>query len=173
MPEFPRINVSEFNQLLQGIKAGSQQAFGEFYQKYAQRIVNIAYAYVGKIGLAEDVLDEIMLKIVKLAKKGKYIQKPEGWLITLVKNFCLNIIKKHRRMIFCSEIHVDDNFELAESEMMFYDGLKHIDEKERLVVVLKISFGYTIKEIANELKMSESSIEKIFSKAKEKIIEKF
>ena len=68
---------------------------------------------------------------------------------------------------------VDDNFELAEAEVMFYDSLKHLDEKERLVVVLKISFGYTIKEIANELKMSESSIEKIFSKAKEKIIEKF
>ena len=173
MPEFPRINVSEFNQLLQGIKADSQQAFGEFYQKYAQRIVNIAYAYVGKIGLAEDVLDEIMLKIVKLAKKGKYIEKPEAWLVTLVKNYCLNILKKAKKQVLCSDIHIQDDFELAESESMFKDYLECLDEKEKLVIVLKVSFGYTIKEIANELKMSESSIEKIFFKAKEKIFEKF
>ena len=170
MPEFPPVSVFEFNELLKGIKKDNQQAFEKFYIKYAERISFTAYAYVGKLGLAEDVLSDIMVKIVKLAKKGKYIQKPEAWLVTVIKNHCYNLIKKHQKMVLCPDVHVQDSFELAESEMIFYDYLQSLDDKERIVIIFKISFGYTFKEIAKELKMSESSIEKIFSKAKEKII---
>lgn len=173
MPDFSSINVFEFNELLMGIKQDSKRAFELLYIKYAERIYYAAYAYVGKLGLAEDVVNEIMLKIIKLSKKSKYINNPGAWLFAITKNYCLNLLKKNKKLILCSDIYIQDNFDIAESESMFKDHLECLDEKEKLVIVLKISFGYTIKEIANELKMSESSIEKIFFKVKEKLIEKF
>ena len=171
MPEYPMINVSEFNNLLEGIKNGSQSAFEKFYVKYAHMIFNVAFGYVGKMGLAEDVLNDVMLKICTNISKIKYIKSPSKWLITVVKNHCLNIINNQKRLVLSPDIFNGDNFFMAESEVMFFDLLGSLTERERMIVILKITFGFTFKEIADIMDITDSNAEKIFYRIKTKIKE--
>lgn len=170
MSKYPLIDVIEFNTLLKGIRKDDVYSFECFYLKYAQIIFNTAFGYVGKLGLAEDVLNEVMLKIVKLAKmRRRKIKNPMALLHTITKNYCLNLLRENKKYTLSDKIYLEDNFNKEESEMMFYDYLKVLSERDRMVVILKIVYGYTFKEIAEILKISDSNAEKIFYRAKEKI----
>ena len=169
MAEYPVIDVVEFNTLLKGIRMGNAYSFECFYIKYGQMIFNTAFGYVGKIGLAEDVLNEVMLKILKIAKRYRKVKNPRALLYTITKNYCLNLIRENKKYTLSDNIYPEDSFNREESEMMFYDYVGTLPERDRVVIILKIVYGYTFKEIAEILKISDSNAEKIFYRAKEKI----
>ena len=169
MSKYPLIDVIEFNALLKGIRHDDAYSFECFYLKYAQIIFNTAFGYVGKLGLAEDVLNEVMLKIVRIAKRYRKIKNPMALLHTITKNYCLNLIRENKKYTLSDNVYIEDSFNKEESEMMFYDYVGILPERDRMVIILKIVYGYTFKEIAKILKISDSNAEKIFYRAKEKI----
>ena len=169
MAEHMVIDIIEFNTLLKGIRMGDVYSFECFYIKYGQIIFNTAFGYVGKIGLAEDVLNEVMLKILKVANRHREIENPRSFLYTITKNYCLNLIRENKKYTLSDNIYPEDSFNREESEMMFYDYVGTLPERDRMVIILKIVYGYTFKEIAEMLKISDSNAEKIFYRAKEKI----
>ena len=169
MAEHMVIDIIEFNTLLKGIRMGDVYSFECFYIKYGQIIFNTAFGYVGKIGLAEDVLNEVMLKILKVANRHREIENPRSFLYTITKTYCLNIIRENKKYTLLDKIYVQDNFNKEESEIMFYDYLCDLKERERMVIILKIVYGYTFKEIAKILKISDANAEQIFYRSKEKI----
>ena len=53
------------DQLIQACLAGDQQAWDAIVHKYWRRVFNVAYKFVGKHDEAEDLSQEIFLKVYK------------------------------------------------------------------------------------------------------------
>lgn len=166
----------EQNQLKQLLKQ-NQIIQRDVYYAHCDRLMSVVMRYVKQTSDAEEVLQDAFYNIFKKikqfdSKKGSF----ESWSYKIAINQSLMFLRKKNKLNI-----VDDDMSRVESkisndgleELHFEDLLKKIDlldEKYRTILTLKLIEGYEYKEISNLLKIQESSIRKIFSRARHKLI---
>jgi RNA polymerase sigma-70 factor (ECF subfamily) len=74
--------------LLEGVRRRDPKALGEFFEAHFDRLNNVAYHLVGDRARAEDVLQEVFLKVHRAANQLDPKRDPRPWLATLTRNAC-------------------------------------------------------------------------------------
>ena len=120
----------------------------------------------------EDIVQETYVRICQIEQKEK-IQQPRSFLLKMARNLALDHVKKAEvRLVDSSENFYD--FELFpdagdeiyqqvannEEFAQYCEAIRHLPLQCRKVFVLKKIYGYSQKEIAQQLELSESTIEK-------------
>ena len=165
------MEVKELNQIIARIKNQEITALEDFYINYANVICSIAYLFVDNISTTEDILNDILIHVWNKAATIPYINNPRAWLYTVVKNHCLNINKKEKRMQATEDLCIaTDTFTITESNIQFYQMIAPLTRLEQQIIIYKIVLNYTFREIAATLKLSEANAAKIYYRALEKII---
>jgi len=83
-------------QLVTAYLKGDERALETLIKRYLKAIYNFAYRYVGKEE-AEDVTQEVFLKMWKNLKKFKRNKKFKTWLFTIAKNTCFDFLRKKKK----------------------------------------------------------------------------
>lgn len=122
----------------------------------------------------EDIVQETYVKICQLDNYAQ-IEQPTSFLFTTARNLAYDHLKKaETRLADSAEselcFHSDGALELHDSTFQhaaskeefgyFCEAVRNLPLQCRRVFVLKKVYGYTQKEIANEMKISESAVEK-------------
>jgi RNA polymerase sigma-70 factor (ECF subfamily) len=78
---------------------GEVRAFEVLLTRHRKPIFNFIYRYVGSKELAEDLLQETFLRVIKSASNYKQKAKFTTWLYTIARNLCVDQSrrKKHRK----------------------------------------------------------------------------
>lgn len=71
-------------------KQGEQEALGDLYKAYSNKLRGICQHYVKDESTAEDILHDAFIIIFTSIKTLKDNSKLEGWMITIVRNLSLN-----------------------------------------------------------------------------------
>lgn len=134
----------------------------KLYIKYKDWIYSIAYSFLKNEEDAEDIVQNIFLKLQKLDKEKLPKQNEFTWLYTVTKNESINLLKKNCKIIDYEDIDIPDNLNItnkviADDEYNFF--IKHLDTLERKIVNLKLISGLSFKEISNNLNMPVGTIE--------------
>jgi RNA polymerase sigma-70 factor, ECF subfamily len=157
-------------ELVRGCLAGDHAAWETIVRQYNQRIYNLAYRFTGRFDEAEDLTQEIFLKVYRTLNS----YRPEsGALVTWMVRVGRNHIIDHYRKFKTERTHTDSievEYEKAEQNPARYanpaqalekrelsDRIQHallrISEDLREAVILRDLEEFTYEEIAGMLKL--------------------
>src|ERR1700742_1333756 len=83
--------------LMLRVKQGDTAAFTELVEKYKQPVMNLAFRTLRDATEAEDLAQNVFVKVYKSAPRYKSTAKFSTWLFTIARNLCLNEIRRRSR----------------------------------------------------------------------------
>ncbi|MBI2895716.1 MAG: RNA polymerase sigma factor [Deltaproteobacteria bacterium] len=100
----PRTDGPSDELLLQRYQGGDPSAFGELLARHRRPVYNFILRYLGDKNQAEDLLQEVFLRIVQGAGDFKGESKFTTWLYTIARNLCIDTARK---MVFRRHASLD------------------------------------------------------------------
>lgn len=145
------------------ISKGNRKAQSAFYDEYSALVMGICIRYLKDKDQAADVFQEAFIKIFQNIHQVKDIKALKGWVKRITVNTALDHLKAlHHPDSINSESHeLSDQFYSDLLDKMSVEAvLDLVDDLPngyRLIFNLHIIDGYTHKEIAEKLNISEST----------------
>src|SRR2546429_7341760 len=81
---------------LAGIREGNAAAFEGVFRTYYRRLCGVVYAYVGSAETAEEIVQELFLKIWRQRESLEITDSFQGYLFRAARNEALNHLKHQR-----------------------------------------------------------------------------
>ncbi len=163
--------ISE-SDLIEGCMKGNRQMQYELYERFAPKMFGVCLRYAANTEEAEDILQEGFIKIFK--KMGSYRGDGsfEGWIRRIFVN---TAIEQFRKKTYLQPITEQEESTI---EGKYISVLDHLAEKDIIQLIQKLSpgyrtvfnmyviEGYTHKQIAEALGISEGTSKSQLSRAK-------
>ncbi len=70
--------------------------FRQLYEEYCNRLVAVARLYVRELAMAEDIVADSFVRLYRAAPSLPEDVRIEAYLVTIVKNQCLNYLKSRK-----------------------------------------------------------------------------
>lgn len=148
------------------------------YRKYAKKMYSICLGYTGERDMAQDVLQESFIKIFKSIRNFKSDGSLEGWIRRIVVNTALDQLRQKSRL----QKYITEKEEIIKEseELSAIDNLKTQDilnqvaklpDGARVVFNLYALEGYTHREIADILEITEGTSKSQFNRARKLLID--
>ena len=127
---------------------------------YSKRIFNMSYQFVGSYQEAEDLTQDIFLKLYNSLAKYDFKKNFTAWLLTLAKNHLIDQYRKTKwekktRDNFDDYYLTSDTFENPEEEAVkkenrktIWEGINNLSSEIRMAVILRDIQGKKYVEIA-------------------------
>jgi RNA polymerase sigma factor (sigma-70 family) len=160
-------------QLIKECVSGSAVAQKKFYDLFARKMMGVCLRYANSYEEAQDVLQDGFIKIFNKLPDFESKGSLEGWVRRIMVNTALDAYrkaKKHQSNVDVDSVSymLDSNDFIVES-INAEDLLKiihSIPEGYRVVFNLFAIEGYSHKEIAEQLGVTESTSKSQYSRAK-------
>lgn len=163
--------------IIKGCKKGDLGAQEELYRLFAPKLFGVSLKYSRNYHEAEDNLQEAFLIIFKKIHQYKNKGSFEGWLKRITMNTALQTYRKQSvfRIVDEEEIKEAEEVTLREEEVSLDFLLKIIQElpdRYRMVFNLYVLDGYSHKEIAEFLNISEGTSKSNLARARQNLKQK-
>lgn len=129
--------------LLEQIADGDQDAFRELFHRYKHKIYTIAIDFTGSAVIAEDVLQDVFLKIWLRRTSLREVTHFRAYLFTATRNHIMNILRKERS----GEQQSAEVLEQESDEGQQYHGERYVMEKE---------YGALLVQAVNRLPLQQA-----------------
>lgn len=150
--------------------SGNQSAFEVLLNRHKDKIFTSIYLFVRETELAEDIFQEVFIKIVDTLRKEKYNNEGKflQWAMRISYNLCVDHFRRSKRMIKVSSSETfdifniienkDDNMERSIMKSQTHEKLRmYIDQlpaEQREVVILRHYADMSFKEISQLTRVS-------------------
>ncbi len=157
-------------QLIVSYLDGNDKAFEELLTRHKQRIYTQIYLFVKDKALAEDIFQEVFIKIIDTLRKGKYNHEGKflQWALRIAYNMCVDHFRRTKRRptvapteafdIFDVLEVVEDNAEQAIMKSQTHDKIRKLVDmlppEQREVVILRHYADMSFKEISQLTRVS-------------------
>jgi RNA polymerase sigma-70 factor (ECF subfamily) len=180
-------------QLMLRFKDGDMGAFEALFARHTRSIINFAYRFVRNREIAEELAQEVFLKVYENAAGYRVQAKFTSWLYKIATNVCLNEIRKpqfripHRSLNAPGLDGGNHDDEIPESgtakgpdailerrtlARILKEALEHIPEKQRVAFILNKYQELSYAEVAEVLDSSEKAVKSLIHRAKEALAER-
>lgn len=157
-------------QLILSYLDGNERAFETLLMRHRQRIYTQIYLFVKDESLAEDIFQEVFIKIIDTLRKGKYNHEGKflQWAMRISYNMCVDYFRRNKRRpkvsptetfdIFDVLKSTDDNAEQSIIKSQTHDKIRRLVDmlpaEQREVVILRHYADMSFKEIAKLTRVS-------------------
>lgn len=150
----------------------------ELYRRYAARVYTLCRRYLGDADEAKDLMQEALIRALERIASFKYSGKGSlyGWISRIAVNMALNRIRRQRWRTVTLDFRLEDTLpEPTEEEMeaipqeKLLDWIAGLPEMRRAVFNLYCIDGYSHKEIAEMLGISEKGSAGVLAKARKQL----
>lgn len=171
--------------LIQRLKRGDERAFEQIFHRYQEQVYNVAYRMVGNRETAEDMTQEVFLRVFQKIRGFKGKSAFSTWLYRLTVNLCVDHIRKQRahpvesleELVGNSEMDVDaaflvdemtpeDELVLKERRAAVQRIINSLPDKLRAVIILREIEGLSYKELAEALSCSMGRVKSLLHEAR-------
>ena len=87
----------EIDQLVERCLRGDQTAWNDIVRLYRRKVFNVAYKFVGRHDEAEDLTQDVFLKVFKSLHTFDRRANFSTWLISVSRNLCIDHYRRVRR----------------------------------------------------------------------------
>ena len=162
------------SQLIERIRQKDQRAMSQLYQIYVGELSSVCYRYVSDYDDAKDVLQNSFVKIFTSISRLDYRVEDsfKAWMKRIVANDALTQLKRKKRLVFMEHNNINEEplDEEPRTERVSADELHELicklPDGYRMVLNLYIFEGYSHRQIAEMLNISESTSASQFYHAK-------
>ncbi len=143
---------------------GNQKAFEVLLTRHKNKIYTSIYLFVKDHDLAEDIFQEVFIKIIDTLRKGKYNHEGKflQWAMRISYNLCVDYFRRSKRRTKVSPSETfdifdvlevkDDNMETSIIKNQTYSKVRKLVDmlppEQREVVILRHYADMSFKEIA-------------------------
>jgi len=85
-------------ELIAQFQRGNENAYIELVNRYRDKLINFVFGFLGDAELAEDVVQDTMLKLYEKKHYYREIAKFSTWLYTIARNQANSEFRKRKRM---------------------------------------------------------------------------
>lgn len=154
--------------------------FESVYKEYFSKIYNYMFYKVLNKETAEDLTSEFFIKLLdKLNTFDESKANLNTWLYTIAKNSVTDYFRVHKVNVSVDDeenpIDLPVDYELekniikSEDRKALYEALTTLDDKTRKLLSLKYFFDMSVREIANNTGINESTVSTICLRGIEKL----
>jgi RNA polymerase sigma-70 factor (family 1) len=146
-----------------------KQAFAEFFHQYHSRLVQYGLLFTNSFQQAEDIVSEVLIRLLKRKNELGKIESIEGYLFLSIKNEALNQVKKSKRFQvvndnefdYLSSDYTDPAQKLIEDELrkLITATIENLPPKRKMVYKMVKDEGMTYKQAGDLLDISERTVE--------------
>ena len=174
------------------LRAGNMSGFDYLLQKYRKPIVNFMYRMVRNQAVAEELAQEVFLRVYRSRETYRAEARFSTWLYRIATNLGVNYARDTRHERTASTIYLDeadsdtgttpdvaDNTPGAEAGLLRRERLNAIrqhvlalPERQRMAVLMHKYEGMDYKQIGDVLKLSESATKSLLFRAYQTLREK-
>mgnify|MGYP001101096817 FL=1 len=159
-----KMDSKRFNRLLKTLKKRSR-SFDVLYEYYLHRIVYHITRYVGSDRVAEDVAHEFFTQLLA-SDKTYEVEYPTTWVYRVCERIAVRMLKREDKEFDLPDTTETDCFAHIVLESEVRDALnERLDPQAREIVYLRYWEGYTLKEIADMMKLEYENAKKICQRA--------
>lgn len=144
--------------LMKKLIENKEKYFEILYKEYKDFVFKIVFSIIENKDDAEDITQNIFMKIYKLPVEKLPNKNETSWLYAVSKNETLNYIKSKRKDINIEELQICEKENNILDEIDFKRLIKRLDSEEELIVKLKTESNFTFKEIARVLGKNENTV---------------
>ncbi|MCR5796459.1 MAG: sigma-70 family RNA polymerase sigma factor [Eubacterium sp.] len=142
--------------------AWTKEYFHKLYLEHADRVYRICLMYLKREGDAKDAMQDVFLKIWDKKPDFNDENHAKSWIIRTTKNYCLDILKSNwwsKRSDLPPEEIPERPEEESDPDYELMSKIRMLKEKFQVVLYLYYYEEYSVKEIADIVGKSESTIQ--------------
>ena len=172
MPDQDPTTPAPIDSLIERCLAGDQQAWETIVQRYWRKVFNVAYKFVGRHDEAEDLTQEIFLKIFRALHTFDRRANFQTWLVSISRNLCIDHYRSVRKERETIARDVDPatlspvargrgphgELESTDLRQLIRRALAELPPTLREAVVLRDLQEFSYQEIADRLGLPEGTV---------------
>ena len=174
--------------LVERVCSGDMNAFQEIVERYKKKVYYIAYDIVGDFHEAEDISQEVFIKMYRALDRFRKDAKMSSWLYQIAVNTAIDSLRKRKAK---PRINVEDIEQVGVRDQAFQSAspeadperravatlmqehidlaLQKITPQERAVFVMRHYNEFKIREIADVLEVSSGTVKSLLFRALKKL----
>ena len=171
------------------VKAGDVEAFEALVMRHQHSVVGTAAKMLGSAAEAEDIGQQVFVRVWKSAARYEPTAKFTTWLMTITRNLVFNEMRRRRRThLVPMEADQDDagqhqfadgktpapSERLLDAELQgaIEAAIAGLPENQRVAIVLRRYEGMPYEEIAKVLKTTVPAVKSILFRARSELKER-
>jgi len=169
-------NIKEWEDtaLLAAMQADDEEAYRELYLRYYERLCRYIFSLSANRAQAEDIVQEVMLQFWKKRHKSQIHTSISAYLYQSVRNKYIDALKKNRHHnTYLAQLQLNAIVEIeneaatvrAERLAALHQAIAALPTKRKEVFILSKMQHLKYKEIAEQLDISERTVEAHIRKA--------
>ncbi len=157
-------------QLFKEVSEGNEQAFQLVFKRYYQRMFSFAGTVVKSPHLAEEIVQEVFIRLWEQRELLAEISNPENYFFIVIRNRAYNYLRaaaneQSRREQLWEAMQQraaepDSSLEAEEADRFFEKIMAKLSPQQQKVFRMSRVEGYSHQQIADELKLSKLTVKK-------------
>ena len=157
------------------VRNGDHAAFRHLVERYQHPLTNYVYRTVLSRSEADDLTQDVFLKVYRAARTYRPTAKFSTWLYRIATNTCLNHLKavgrirteplEQERLTTRSNADQHKGFERKELGVAVEDALRQLPDRQRMAVTLRRFEELSYEEIAEAMNCSVSAVDSLLRRA--------
>ena len=187
--------ATEDRRLINRIRSGDKEAFEELVKRHYEDVFAYCYRRTGNREDAEDLTQEVFLKLVKAIYRYRHTGKFRNFIFTIAVNCCNDFIRRQKtrpekehddaylESAVSGEMSPSEHMAKREDRFILYDRLSGLKEEQKEALVLYYFHGFKAREIAeitgvplatakSRIRQGLEHLKKEYEKDKDKHIER-
>jgi len=182
----------EDEDLIRKAQSGDTEAFEKLIKHYDRQVLSLANSYLNNPDDAQDVYQEVFLRVYRSLPKFKFQSKFSTWLYRVVMNVCITYRTQRKRHMHTSLNHMSESEDSegltlldkipsdsktdtqaleADIESHVRTAMNVLSPQQKIVFTLRHYEGYKLREIASMMKCAEGTVKKHLFTANERLRE--
>jgi len=144
-------------QLIEKFLKGDEKSLEVLIKRYLKPIYSFVYRNVGNIQSAEDITQEIFIRMWRNIKRFDHKKKFKTWLFVIAKNASIDFLRKKKTISF-SDIEIPVASPVLSDEFSLNCIIKKLPPEYRKILSLHYKNLFTFREIAEIFNESINTI---------------
>jgi len=178
--------------LMLRVRDDDDSAFAALVELYQHRLVTVMHHLIGNKEEAEDLAQEVFLRVYRSRKKYRPRAKFSTWLFTIANNLALNALRSRQRkpaiplnvrdsgplgprpaeqLVHDRDRAPGDRLDQQELAAVIRVALEGLNERQRMAVVLNKFEDMNYAEIAEVMDLTTKAVKSLLSRARENLRE--
>lgn len=169
-----RLDSRQLDTCIEKIANHDKEALRDLYQLTSASVFGFALSILKNMQDAEDVLQEVYLRIYASAAGYRSSGKPLAWMLTITRNLCLMKLRERQKTVDQTqeEWHLPaDKFPAVspEDRLVLAACMKMLSSEESQIIMLHAVAGFKHREIAEALSLPLSTVLSKYRRALQKL----
>ena len=164
---------------------GDEDAFRALFLAYRKKIITFCYRFFFDQSVAEELSQEIFLKVYKAGSRYRPDAKFSTWIFKIATHTCLNELRREKYRTRIDSLDSQEGMagkeiedgsvgphamvEAMERQKRISQALRSLPGNQRAALLLREYDGFSYKEIADQLNQTESSVKSLIFRGRENL----